>query len=126
MRVGFRAEIGGMALAVVMDHLESMDVQTVNLGGNEPICTHGPKPESSMLPRIIRELTDRGMVMGVTTNGTTARVLARHDPEAFRRVGEWHVSIDSVLPHEHDRNRGGAFFALTARRWTGSGRWARR
>ena len=96
----------------VMDQLESMDVQTVNLGGNEPIYTHGPKPESSMLPRIIRELTDRGMVVGVTTNGTTALVLARHDPEAFRRVGEWHVSIDSALPHEHDRNRGGAFFAL--------------
>jgi radical SAM protein with 4Fe4S-binding SPASM domain len=96
----------------VLDQLETLEVKTVNLGGNEPIYTHGPRPEDSMLPWIIREATDRGMVVGVTTNGTTALILSRLDPEAFSRVGEWHVSIDSALPHEHDRNRGGPFFAL--------------
>ena len=96
----------------VLDQLEALQIRTVNLGGNEPIFTHGPTPETSMLPRIIRAATDRGMVVGVTTNGTTALILARLDPEAFARVGEWHVSIDSALPREHDRNRGGPFFAL--------------
>lgn len=98
--------------AHILDALVEAGVKTVNLGGNEPIFTHGPNVGRSMLPAIIRAATSRGLVVGVTTNGTTALLLERIAPDAFERVGEWHVSIDSPFAEEHDRNRGGPYFAL--------------
>ena len=100
------------AIARVLDQLVRVGVQTLNLGGNEPFYTHGPNPKDSRLAEIVRAATDRGLTVGVTTNGTTALLLARHAPDAFDRVAEWHVSIDSPVAAEHDRNRGGPYFYL--------------
>ncbi len=99
----------------IVGELASAGVRTVNLGGNEPIYTHGPDPSRSLLPEIVRAATDHGLVVGVTTNGTTAIVLEKQDPDAFARVAEWHVSLDSPFADEHDRNRGGAYFLLARR-----------
>jgi radical SAM protein with 4Fe4S-binding SPASM domain len=99
----------------VLAQLARHGVQTVNLGGNEPIFTHGPEARRSMLPRIVREATALGLLVGVTTNGTSALLLEELDAEACRLVHEWHVSIDSPFPEEHDRNRGGRYFELAMR-----------
>jgi radical SAM protein with 4Fe4S-binding SPASM domain len=99
----------------ILDELACNGVRTVNLGGNEPIFTHGPQAQRSMLPQIVRAATDLGLVVGVTTNGTSALLLEELDAGAFRRVHEWHVSLDSPFPEEHDRNRGGRYFELSMR-----------
>lgn len=99
----------------ILSQLAAAGVKTVNLGGNEPIFTHGPQAQHSMLPRIVRAATDLGLVVGVTTNGTSALLLEELDAGAFSRVHEWHVSLDSPFPDEHDRNRGGRYFELSLR-----------
>lgn len=108
------ATLDAPAIHRVLDQLARAGVRTVNLGGNEPIFTHGPNPADSMLPTIIRAATERGLLVGVTTNGTTALILQRQDPDAFARVHEWHVSLDSPFADEHDRNRGGPYFHLAS------------
>lgn len=96
----------------IVDELISVGVKTVNLGGNEPIFTHGPNPKDSLLPHIIRRATSAGLTVGVTSNGTTPILLEKHAPDAFEAVHEWHLSIDSPMADEHDRNRGGPYFHL--------------
>ena len=99
----------------IFEELCGAGVQELTLGGNEPIFTHGLRPEASMLPDILREARARGLRTCVQTNGTTALLLAGHDPEAFAMVDAWEVSVDSAFPVEHDASRGGAFFALAER-----------
>ena len=99
----------------ILGELIRAGVKTVNLGGNEPLFTNGPEPEKSLLPYIVERSRAAGMTIGVTTNGTTALWMARHRPDAFDDVHEWHLSIDSPDPREHDANRGGAYFDLVLR-----------
>ena len=99
----------------ILGQLVAVGVRTANLGGNEPLFTNGPDPRKTLLPYIVERLRAAGIAVGVTTNGTTALWLARHRPDAFDDVAEWHLSIDSPLPAEHDRNRGGNYFDLVLR-----------
>ena len=106
------ARLDEAAIDRIIDQLVRVGARTVNLGGNEPIFTDGPNAAESRLPHIIRRATAAGLTVGVTTNGTTALLLERQAPDAFAAVHEWHVSIDSPVPAEHDRNRGGPYFHL--------------
>lgn len=94
----------------VIGQLDGLGIETVNLGGNEPLFTNGPDPADTLLPYIIHSLTDAGMLVGLTTSGITVTHLHREHPDAFARVNDVDVSFDSPFPDEHDTNRGARLF----------------
>jgi radical SAM protein with 4Fe4S-binding SPASM domain len=94
----------------VIEQLIRLGVKTVNLGGNEPIYTHGPSLRETILPEIIKKLSDRGIPVGLTTNGVTFWYLDKFHPEALKLVNDIDFSLDSPDPQEHDLNRGVALF----------------
>jgi radical SAM protein with 4Fe4S-binding SPASM domain len=94
----------------VVGQLAAVGVETVNLGGNEPLFTNGPNPRATLLPYIIERLTDAGIVVGLTTSGITVLRLHRDHPEAFERLNDVDVSLDSPDRDEHNRNRGARIY----------------
>jgi len=94
----------------VVDQLAINGVETVNLGGNEPLYTNGANPKSTLLPYIIERLTDAGIIVGLTTSGITILRLYRDHRDAFDRLNDVDVSFDSPDPEEHNRNRGANIF----------------
>ncbi|HET7487029.1 MAG TPA: radical SAM protein [Acidimicrobiales bacterium] len=94
----------------VVDQLAINGVETVNLGGNEPLFTNGPNPKRTLLPYIIERLTDAGIVVGLTTSGVTILRLYRDHRPAFDLLNDVDVSFDSPDEEEHNRNRGARIF----------------
>ncbi|MEO5680065.1 MAG: radical SAM protein [Acidimicrobiales bacterium] len=94
----------------VVEQLAINSVETVNLGGNEPLYTNGANPKNTLLPYIIERLTDAGMIVGLTTSGITILHIYRDHRNAFDRLNDVDVSFDSPDPEEHNRNRGANIF----------------
>ena len=99
-------------ILIVLNKLETLGVRTINLGGNEPIFTHSLDDKDSVLPFLIREAKKRGMIIGITTNGTTAVLLNRDFADEFDMVDDWDISLDSPFKDEHDNNRGCGFYDI--------------
>lgn len=49
----------------VIYQISKLKVETVNLGGNEPIFTNGINPKDSLLPYIITRLVEEGYKVGL-------------------------------------------------------------
>lgn len=96
----------------VVEQLARLGIKTVNLGGNEPIYTHGPELGKTMLPFIIRTLHDAAIPVGLTTNGVTFTYLYDHFPDELRMVNDIDFSLDSPFQKEHDLNRGVKLYKL--------------
>lgn len=96
----------------IIDKICSLNVETVNLGGNEPIFTNGLDIKKTMLPYIIRELDKRGVAVGLTTSGITAIYLEREYPDVFEILNDIDVSLDSPFEEEHNYNRGNNIYIL--------------
>lgn len=90
----------------VVEQLQRIGARTVNIGGNEPIFTHGRDPARSALPYIIRRLHDADIRVGLTTNGTTFARLHDCHREALLLLNDIDFSLDSPFEAEHDRGRG--------------------
>lgn len=106
----------------VVDQLAANGIETVNLGGNEPLFTNGIDPRKSLLPYIVERLGKAGILVGLTTAGVTLHHLHRHHPETVARLNDVDVSFDSPFAAEHDANRGAPLFgrAIEALRIAGS------
>jgi radical SAM protein with 4Fe4S-binding SPASM domain len=94
----------------IVNQLRLIGVETVNLGGNEPLFTNGPNPRDTLLPYIIKELTRAGLEVGLTTSGISALWLYRNYREEFGLLNDCDVSFDSPFEHEHNKNRGARIF----------------
>lgn len=94
----------------VVGQLALNGVETVNLGGNEPLFTNGPKLADTMMPYIIQELHSANIEVGLTTSGISLVYLYHHFREAFDLLNDVDVSFDSPIPEEHNRNRGAKLF----------------
>jgi len=94
----------------VVQQLVQLGTRTVNLGGNEPIFTNGPRLDETQLPLIIRALHDAGIPVGLTTNGFTFHVLDRKYPAELALVNDIDFSLDSPHRDEHDLNRDAPLF----------------
>ncbi|WP_082393645.1 radical SAM/SPASM domain-containing protein [Nocardia arizonensis] len=94
----------------IVAQLASVGVETVNLGGNEPLFTNGANPANTLLPRIIHGLTDAGILVGLTTSGITLLYLHRNHRAAFNRLNDVDISLDSPYPEEHNANRGAKLY----------------
>ncbi|MEM5472886.1 radical SAM protein [Hoeflea sp. AS60] len=90
----------------VVEQLAANNVETVNLGGNEPIFTNGPKARDTLLPYIMKKLHEENIEIGLTTSGVTLLHLARDYPEAFELLNDIDISFDSPYEQEHNKNRG--------------------
>jgi radical SAM protein with 4Fe4S-binding SPASM domain len=96
----------------IVDQLVSLKVETVNLGGNEPIYTHGADIRATMLPFIIQRLDEAGIAVGFTTNGITFDYLWHHHRETLMKVNDIDFSLDSPFRQEHDEHRGAKLFQM--------------
>jgi radical SAM protein with 4Fe4S-binding SPASM domain len=94
----------------VVGQLVANGIETVNLGGNEPLFTNGLSVKETLLPHIIRQLTGHGILVGLTTSGISALQLERHDPQAFAMLNDMDISLDSPYEAEHNANRGARIY----------------
>lgn len=90
----------------VVDQLVRNNIETVNLGGNEPIYTNGKNPKDTLLPYIINKLDERGISAGITTSSDTLLYLYNYAREAFYKINDFDISFDSPFKDEHNDNRG--------------------
>lgn len=97
---------------IVVSQLVRLGAKTINLGGNEPIYTNGPDHRQSMLPYIIRTAHESGLIVGLTTNGLTMRLIRLHHPELLPLINDVDFSLDSPHKAEHDANRGVHLFDM--------------
>src|SRR3989338_2752140 len=81
-------------------------IETVNLGGNEPLFTNSADPKESLLPRIVENLTNADILTGLTTAGITLTWLDENRPDIVERLNDCDVSLDSPFADEHNKNRG--------------------
>lgn len=91
----------------VIEQIEKLNVETVNLGGNEPIFTNGLDVKKSMLPYILKELNKRNIKVGITTAGISLIALKNTYPECLELLNDVDISFDSPFKKEHNENRGG-------------------
>jgi len=96
----------------VIWQLKRLGIGTVNLGGNEPIYTHGPDISKTLLPYIVRRLTEEQIPVGLTTNGVSFTWLDEHYPEELRMINDIDFSLDSPFEAEHDLNRASKLYKL--------------
>lgn len=94
----------------IVQQLALNGVETVNLGGNEPLFTNGPKPQHTLLPYIIEHLVAAGIEVGLTTSGITLLYLYRDHRAAFDLLNDVDVSFDSPFEDEHNANRGARLY----------------
>ena len=89
----------------VIAQIEKLKVETVNLGGNEPIFTNGLDVKKSMLPYILKELNKRNIKVGITTAGISLVLLKKNYSECLKLLNDVDVSFDSPYEEEHNENR---------------------
>jgi len=99
----------------VVGQLALNGVETVNLGGNEPIFTNGLDLKATLLPYIVDQLVDRGIRVGLTTSGITLINLEKDHKDTVRKLNDVDVSFDSPYEAEHNKNRGADLFKQAVR-----------
>ena len=67
----------------IIERIVESDIETLNLGGNEPIYTNGSNMNETLLPFILEKVTDAGIKVGITTNGVTLNYLYEKFPKIF-------------------------------------------
>lgn len=96
----------------VLSQIFKLKVETVNIGGNEPVFTNGLDVKKSMLPYILKELDKNGVKVGITTSGISLIALKDHYPDALQLLNDVDISLDSPYESEHNANRGGDVFRM--------------
>jgi radical SAM protein with 4Fe4S-binding SPASM domain len=94
----------------IVGQIASVNVRTVNLGGNEPIFTNGLSLKDTLLPHVVRSLYDAHVMVGLTTAGISLNHLERFYPESLSFLNDVDVSLDSPFFEEHNANRGALLF----------------
>ncbi len=94
----------------IVEQLKKNKIETVNLGGNEPIYTNGQNIEDTLLPYIINKLHEANIEVGITTSGITLLYLYKHKKEIFDIINDFDISLDSPFEEEHNENRGAKLY----------------
>jgi len=110
-RSGDPGGLDATQLEHIVQRLVAMGARSVNLGGNEPAFTHGPRLEDSQLPWLLARTHQAGLTTGLTTNGTSFHFLADHHPDALATLNDVDFSLDFPTQARHDRHRGIPLFA---------------
>ena len=99
----------------VIDTFVALGVESVVLGGNEPIYAGGADPRSSLLPLIITELLAEGIKPILITSGLSARFLEMYSPDLFPLLAAVVLSLDSPVEDDHNASRGAPLFQIAKR-----------
>lgn len=94
----------------VVNQLFLNNIETVNLGGNEPLFTNGLDPRATLLPYIIDNLVSKGIKVGLTTSGISLIHLEKDHRETLKKLNDIDISLDSPYENEHNENRGAGLF----------------
>lgn len=94
----------------VIEQIEKLNVETVNLGGNEPIFTNGLDVKKSLLPYILKKLNKKKIKVGITTAGISLIILKKEYPECLKLLNDVDISFDSPYEEEHNKNRGASVY----------------
>jgi MoaA/NifB/PqqE/SkfB family radical SAM enzyme len=108
-----RVATNGLTVGLIDDivhQLDELGVQTVTLGGNEPIFTNGLSLEHSLLPEIVLALRARSIRVALVTSGPSATALRRISARAFSELDMIFVSLDAPTADRHNANRGAELF----------------
>lgn len=95
----------------IVEQITSLNVETVNLGGNEPWFTNG-LDQKSLLPYILKKIHQKGIKVGITTSGITLINLLKYSPKSLNYINDIDISFDSPIEKEHNKNRGANIFKL--------------
>lgn len=95
----------------IVEQISTLNVKTVNLGGNEPWYTNGLN-DSSQLPYIIEKLKSINVDVGITTSGVTMLKLKKYSPKTLELLNDVDISLDSPIEEEHNRNRGAKIYQM--------------
>lgn len=90
---------------IIISQMRKLPIKTVNLGGNEPWFTSGISGES-LLPYILKRLSQEGYKVGITTAGITLVNIERYSPESLKYINDVDISLDHADPEIHNKNRG--------------------
>ena len=94
----------------IVEQLKINHIETVNLGGNEPIYTNGQNIKDSLLPYIIKKLNSANIEVGITTSGISLLYLYEYHREIFNLINDFDISLDSPFENEHNENRGAPIY----------------
>lgn len=108
-------ELSRDELESVVDSLAAHGVQSVVLGGNEPIYAGGPNPHESLLPHIVTTLRDRGIAPIIVSSGLSVALLMQRWPGVLEQFAAAAISLDFAEARDHDLNRGAPLFKLAMR-----------
>ena len=72
----------------IINQICTLNVETVNLGGNEPIFTNGLDVSKSLLPYILMELNNNNIKVGITTSGISLMALKNKFPESLKYIND--------------------------------------
>ncbi|MBK6771741.1 MAG: radical SAM protein [Ignavibacteria bacterium] len=92
--------------------LEKLKINSVVLGGNEPIFTNGINPKDSLLPYIIDKLIEHKINPIIISSGFTINYLYKNNLDTLAKLKHIIISIDSPFETEHNQNRGAKLFDL--------------
>ncbi|MFY9331700.1 MAG: radical SAM protein [Candidatus Nanopelagicales bacterium] len=89
-----------------------LGVESVVLGGNEPIYAGGSEPRASLLPLIIDSLVAADIKPILITSGLTTQFLQMHFADKIPMLAAMVISLDSPNETEHNANRGAPLFRI--------------
>jgi MoaA/NifB/PqqE/SkfB family radical SAM enzyme len=90
----------------VIDSFAELGVESVVLGGNEPIYAGSSDPKASLLPLIIDSLVAADIKPILITSGLTTRFLKMHFADKIPLLAAMVISLDSPNAEDHNANRG--------------------
>ena len=96
----------------ITSELKELNINSVVLGGNEPIFTNGLNPKESLLPYIIDNLSEAEINPIIISSGFTINFLYKYKLEMLKKVKHIIISIDSPFELEHNNNRGAKLFDM--------------
>lgn len=96
----------------IVQQLASIGVQSVTLGGNEPLFTHGPSVGKSLLPYIIDELDRACIRTALVSSGPSVIGLFEKFERQLRMLHHVSVSLDSADARAHNENRKAHIFSV--------------
>ncbi|MFY9218927.1 MAG: radical SAM protein [Candidatus Nanopelagicales bacterium] len=96
----------------VIDTFTRLGVESVVLGGNEPIYAGSSEPKTSLLPLIIDSLVAADIKPILITSGLTTRFLQMHFAEKIPLLAAMVISLDSPNADDHNANRGAPLFEI--------------
>ncbi|MDP4805014.1 MAG: radical SAM protein [Candidatus Nanopelagicales bacterium] len=96
----------------VIDSFAELGVESVVLGGNEPIYAGSSDPKASLLPLIIDSLVAADIKPILITSGLTTRFLKMHFADKIPLLAAMVISLDSPNAEDHNANRGAPLFDI--------------